>query len=67
VLVHRWDIARAAGRDERFTEAELDVIDASAQGFGSGLYQEGICRPALDVSGGTDRQTRVLARLGRRG
>ncbi len=67
LLVHRWDIARAAGRDERFTEAELDVVDALAQGFGPGLYQEGVCRPALDAPADADRQTQVLARLGRRG
>ena len=66
MLVHRWDLARAAGSDTSFTDAELDRIDESAQSFGPVLYMEGICRPAVPASSDADRQTRVLATLGRR-
>ena len=66
LLVHRWDLAQAAGRDEVLDADELDTIDASADGFGEHLYGEGVCRPAVDVPASADRQTRVLARLGRR-
>ena len=66
LLVHRWDIAAAAGLDERFTDAELDVVEQSADGFGEHLYDEGVCRPAVSATEGADRQERVLARLGRR-
>jgi uncharacterized protein (TIGR03086 family) len=66
LLVHRWDIASAADLDERFTSSELDRIDASADAFGPGLYMEGVCKPAVEVPGDADRQTRVLALLGRR-
>lgn len=65
LLVHRWDAAQAIGRDERFSDVELDRIEASADSFGDNLYVEGICRPAVDVPEDADRQARVLARLGR--
>lgn len=67
LLVHCWDLATAAGRDAGFSDAELDTVDAAAAGFGDMLYAEGICAPALDVLSDAPRQTRVLARLGRRG
>lgn len=65
LVVHRWDIARAAGQDERLSDAELDMVDTAASGFGEHLYDEGVCRPAIAVADDADRQTRVLARLGR--
>jgi uncharacterized protein (TIGR03086 family) len=65
LLVHRWDIARGAGGDTSFTETELDLIDSSLDGFGEHLYMDGICRPALPVAADADRQTRILARMGR--
>lgn len=65
LLVHRWDIARGAGRDTSFTESELDLVEKSLDGFGEHLYMEGICQPALPEPEGADRQTRLLARMGR--
>ena len=66
LVVHRWDIATAAGLDESLGDSELDMIESSADGFGDHLYDEGVCRPAVAAPAGADRQTRVLARLGRR-
>jgi uncharacterized protein (TIGR03086 family) len=66
LVVHRWDIAVAAGLDERLTDGELDMLERSADGFGDHLYDDGVCKPALTVPDGADRQERVLARLGRR-
>ncbi len=66
LLVHRWDLATAAGIDERFTDDELDVVERSADGFGEHLYDEGVCRPAVTARPAADRQEQVLARLGRR-
>lgn len=66
MLVHRWDLARAAGSDTAFTPDELDRIEASADSFGDMLYAEGICRAGVAPPDGADRQARVLARLGRR-
>jgi uncharacterized protein (TIGR03086 family) len=67
MLVHRWDLARAVGADAALTDAELDLVEAGADGFGPALHMDGICRPALDVPADADRSTRVLARLGRAG
>jgi uncharacterized protein (TIGR03086 family) len=66
LVVHRWDIAVATGLDERLTDDELDLLESSADGFGDHLYDDGVCKPALTVPDGADRQERVLARLGRR-
>lgn len=66
MLVHRWDLARALGRDVRFDEAELDRMAASLDGFGDGLYSEGVCKAAIDVPADAPRQTQLLARMGRR-
>lgn len=65
LVVHRWDLAQANGRDERFSGAELALLDRSIEGFGEHLYGEGICKPALEIDAGADHQGRVLARLGR--
>ena len=42
------------------------MLERSADGFGDHLYDDGVCKPALAVPDGADRQERVLARLGRR-
>lgn len=65
MLVHRWDIARATGGNEVLTPEELDRIEAGADSFGSALHMDGICGPAIPVPADTDRQTLLLARLGR--
>lgn len=65
LVAHRWDLARADGREERFTDSELDLLERSIEGFGEHLYGAGICKPALEVGAEADRQERVLALLGR--
>lgn len=66
MIAHRWDIARAAGRDERFTVEELDRLETAIEGFGPAIHAEGICKPGVEAPEDADRQTRVLASLGRR-
>lgn len=66
MIAHRWDVARAAGRDDRFTDAELDAMETGIAGFGDALYMDGICAPGVEAPAGADRQTRLLATLGRR-
>ncbi|WP_256840760.1 maleylpyruvate isomerase family mycothiol-dependent enzyme [Ornithinimicrobium cryptoxanthini] len=65
LLVHRWDLARGLGTDERFSPEELDQIEAAIPGFGNALYGPGICATPVDVPETESRQVRVLARLGR--
>jgi hypothetical protein len=64
--VHRWDIATATGQDAPLTDDELDRIEQDADGFGDAIYMEGVCKSGVEAPDGADRQTRVLARLGRR-
>lgn len=65
MLVHRWDLAVAGGVEGWLTDDELDRIEASADSFGPALHSDGVCGPAVEPPAGADRQTRVLARLGR--
>jgi uncharacterized protein (TIGR03086 family) len=66
MVVHRWDIAQAAGLHTELTEAEVERLEAGADSFGPALYMDGICRPGVEAPAGADRATRLLARLGRR-
>lgn len=67
MVAHRWDIATAAGRDERFTDAELDQLETGIEGFGPAVHMEGVCKPGVEAPEGADRQSRVLATMGRVG
>ena len=42
-------------------------LETAFEGFGDTLYTHGVCRPAIDVAADAPRQTRLLARMGRRG
>ena len=65
MVVHRWDIARSVGADDGLSDVELDRIESGADSFGEALYMDGICGPAVEAPADADRQTHVLARLGR--
>lgn len=64
MIAHRWDVTAATGRAHTFTDDELDAMATAADGFGDALYGEGVC-VRIDIPAGADRQTRLLARLGR--
>ncbi len=65
LVAHRWDVATAVGVDLRFTDDELEFMETAADGFGAALYSDGVCRSGVEAPEGSDRQTRLLARLGR--
>ena len=65
MVAHRWDVATAAGRDLRFTDDELTMMETAADGFGPALYSDGVCAAGVEAPADADRQTRLLARLGR--
>lgn len=67
MLVHGWDVLAGTGADRVFSDAEMDDLETAMAGFGDQLYAEGICRGPLAAPEDADRQTRILARLGRRG
>ena len=65
LVAHRWDLARAVGGDDQLTDDEMDQLEAQIDGFGEAAYMEGVFVPGVVAPEGADRQTRVLARLGR--
>lgn len=66
LVVHGWDLARAAGLDERMDPDEVRRVMEAAQGFGDAMRGPGAFGPALDPPPDADEQTRLLAFLGRR-
>jgi hypothetical protein len=65
MIVHRWDLARAAGLDTEFRPDEMDLMETSIKGFGKHLYAEGVCAPAVAAPAGASRQEQLLGLLGR--
>lgn len=66
MVVHRWDVARAVGAEDTLTDGELDQLEAGIASFGDAIHMERICKAGVEAPAGADRQTRVLATLGRR-
>ena len=66
LVVHGWDLGSASGRPTTFTETDMDALDAAFVGFGEHAYDEGVFQRPIDVPEDADRQTRLLARMGRR-
>ena len=65
LVVHRWDLARATGQDERLPPEEIPVLAQVTEDFGVAIRGHGVCGPALTPPAGADEQTRLLAYLGR--
>lgn len=65
LIVHRWDLGRAAGIDVSLAPADVDAVMKAAEGFGDAMRSPGAFGPALDPPDGADPQTRMLAFLGR--
>ncbi len=66
VLIHGWDVAKATGQDPalppNLVEACIEVVEPQAELLaGSGMFGTGV-----DAAGSSDRQTQLLAMLGRR-
>ena len=66
LVVHGWDLGSSNDRPITFTAAEMDVLEQALAGFGEHAYDEGVFRRPVDVAQDADRQTRLLARMGRR-
>lgn len=65
LVVHRWDIARATGGDERLDAEEVGYIQAQTEGFGDMIRSTGVCGPEIPAPPGANEQDRLLAFLGR--
>lgn len=67
VLVHTWDLARAAGLDERLDPDEVERLLAAFLAMDADvLVASGHYGPRTPVAEGADAQTRLLAASGRR-
>lgn len=66
LVVHRWDLARAAGVDDRIPPEDLAWAAARAEELGEHARRPGVLGPALEPPPDADEQTRLLAFLGRR-
>ncbi|WP_072802834.1 TIGR03086 family metal-binding protein [Rhodococcoides yunnanense] len=65
LIVHAWDIAHPAGVADTIADEDLDFVEAFIEQLGDNIRMDGVCGPALDVPESADRQTKVLAQLGR--
>lgn len=65
-IIHRWDIARAVGLDERIDPVDVSLAFELVAYYGDDLRRPGVCGAALEPPPGADEQTRLLAVLGRR-
>jgi uncharacterized protein (TIGR03086 family) len=66
LVVHGWDLGSASGRPTIFSDADMDAMEQAFVGFGDHAYDEGVFGRPVDVPDDADRQTRLLARVGRR-
>lgn len=66
LVVHGWDLGSASGRPTTFTDADMDAMERAFVGFGDHAYDEGVFQQPVDAPEGADRQTQLLARMGRR-
>jgi len=66
LVVHGWDLGSASGRPTTFTDADIDAMEAAFVGFGDHAYDDGVFKQPVEVPDDADRQTRILARMGRR-
>lgn len=65
LIVHAWDIAHPAGIDDNIDSEDLDFVEAFIAQLGDNIRMDGVCGPAVEAPEDADRQTRVLAQLGR--
>jgi uncharacterized protein (TIGR03086 family) len=66
LAVHGWDLARAIGADETMDPELLDVVYPYYEPLVALLKPTGAYGPDVDVPPGADRQTTLLAMLGRK-
>lgn len=65
LVVHGWDLARAAGIDDPIPADELDHLEADLAYFGDALTASGAVGTPIEAGPDADRATRLLAALGR--
>jgi uncharacterized protein (TIGR03086 family) len=66
LVVHRWDLARAAGLDETMPPDEVTRLTEEVAGFGESARAPGVFGPEVEVPSDADPQAKLLGQLGRR-
>jgi uncharacterized protein (TIGR03086 family) len=66
LVVHAWDLARAAGLDDRMDPADIPRVRQQAEAFGDAMRGPQAFGPTVEVPPDADDQAKLLAFLGRR-
>ena len=66
LVIHGWDLARAAGLDETLDPTEVPRLTAQIADFGEMARSPGVFGPEVEVSADADPATKLLALSGRR-
>lgn len=65
IFLHTWDLARAAGLDERLDPDEVHEMLAGMEPWDEALRSSGHYGPRVEVPPDADEQTRLIAFIGR--
>jgi uncharacterized protein (TIGR03086 family) len=65
LIVHRWDIARAAGNDITIPAEDITAANAFLDSMGTMFYDYGASKPAVPMPGEAPTQDKLLGRAGR--
>lgn len=65
LVVHGWDLARAAGLDESISSEDVARVRAAAEAFGDAIRSPGAFGPEVEPPAGAGDKDRLLAFLGR--
>ena len=66
LIVHGWDLSRAAGIDEHIDAKDLKAVQEAMAPMADKMRSPQAFGPEIDPPAGADEQTKVLAFLGRR-
>jgi uncharacterized protein (TIGR03086 family) len=64
-VLHGWDLARAAGLDERIALEDIAYVRQQADSYGDAMRSPMVFGPEVDVPADADDQTKLLAFVGR--
>jgi uncharacterized protein (TIGR03086 family) len=65
LLIHGWDVARAAGADDTMPDGLAQAAYDTIHGKFGDDQRQGMFKPEIKVDSGADAQTKLLAYVGR--
>jgi uncharacterized protein (TIGR03086 family) len=66
LVVHGWDLARAAGLDDGIAPDDMAAVRETAKSFGDAMRSPGAFGPEVEVGDDADEQSKFIAFLGRK-